>query len=90
MTELTLFDAIPDAAPDIGHPATIYGHKANTDHGHLLIETEMGDWVFVYTGSDTVRCHTPGWVCGVDLTAEQMRQLGDYCHRMAERLEKRC
>ncbi len=55
VTELTLFDEIPDDAPDIGHPATVYGHNANTDHGHLLIETEMGDWVFVYTGSDTVR-----------------------------------
>lgn len=89
VTELTLFDTAPDDAPDIGHPATVHGHKANADYGHLLIETEMGDWVFVYTGSTTVRCHTPGWVCGVDLTAEQMRVLGDYCLRMAERLEKR-
>ena len=89
MTELTLFDAIPDSIPETGTPATVYD-KPNADHGHLLIETEMGDWVFVYTGSTTVRCHTPGWVCGVDLTAEQMRQLGDYCHRMANRLEKQC
>jgi len=88
MTELTLFDTTPADAPEIGHPTTVYD-KPNTDHGHLLIETEMGDWVFVYTGSDTVRCHTPGWVCGVDLAADQMRVIGDYCLRMAERMEKR-
>lgn len=88
MTELTLFDSIPDDAPDVGHPATVFA-TPSTDHGHLLIETEMGDWMFVYTGSDTVRCYTPGWVCGVDLTAEQMRVIGDYCLRMAERMERR-
>lgn len=88
MTELTLFDEIPDGAPEIGHPATVHGHKTNTDFGHLLIETEMGDWVFVWTGSDTVRCHTPGWVCGVDLTADQLRIMGDYCHRMADRCSR--
>ena len=87
MTELTLFDVTPDDAPDIGHPATVYGHKANADNGHLLIATEMGDWLFIWTGGGVVRCHTPGWVCGVDLTGEQMRVVGEYCLRMAERIE---
>ena len=87
MTELTLWDATPDDVPEVGHSATVFD-APNTDHGHLLIETEMGDWMFVYTGSDTVRCYTPGWVCGVDLTAEQMRVIGAYCLRMAERMER--
>ena len=88
MTDLTLFDTTPADAPEIGHSTTVYD-KSNTAHGHLLIGTEMGDWMFVYTGSDTVRCHTPGWVCGVDLTADQMRVIGQYCLRMAERMEGR-
>jgi hypothetical protein len=83
--QFSLFDTAPDA-PEIGHPTTMFAHPANIDHGHLLIETPMGDWAFVYTAGAVVRCHTPGWVCGVDLTGEQMRELGDYCHRMADRI----
>jgi len=91
MTELTLFDAIPDSIPETGTPATVYGHKANIEHGHLLIASEFGAWMFVYTGSTTVRAYFPGWTTGIDMPADQLRILGDYCLRMADRLERnRC
>ena len=61
-----------DVDPYDDHLATVYGHKANADYGHLLIETEMGDWVFVYTGS-TPSAATRPMVRGVDPTADQMR-----------------
>ena len=85
MTELTLFDTAPDDIPENGAPATVYGHKANIENGHLLIESMFGDWLFVYTGSDTVRAYFPGWTTGIDMTAEQLGVLGDYCRRMADR-----
>lgn len=84
--QISLFDVAPDDAPQQGIPVTVYGHKANTDHGHLLIESAMGDWMFVWTGGGVVRCHTPGWVSGVDLTGSDLRVLGEYCIRMADRI----
>lgn len=84
--ELTLFDELPADVPQAGSPATVFGHRANTDHGHLLIESVFGDWMFVYTGSDTVRAYFPGWTSGIDLTADQLRVLGGYCQQMAQRI----
>lgn len=88
MTELTLFDELPADVPD-GVPATVYGHRANTDAGHLLIESADGDWLFLDHGTTTIRCCLPRQSLGVDLTAEQLRVLGDYCHRIANRIENR-
>ena len=88
MAELTLFDDMPDDVPATGTPATVYGHRENIDHGHLLIQSGMGDWMFVYTGSDTVRCSFPGWATGIDLTADQLQVVGEYGLRMAERCRR--
>jgi len=85
MTELTLFSETPDGLPENGVPATVYGHKANIEHGHLLIESQFGDWMFVWTGGATLRAYFPGWTTGIDMTGEQLQVLGEYCLRMAGR-----
>lgn len=84
MTELTLFDTIPDNLPETGSPAAVYD-KQNTEHGHLLIASEFGDWMFVWTGGGSLRAYFPGWLTGIDMTADQLQTLGDYCLMMAER-----
>lgn len=88
MTELTLFDGIPDNTPQSGSAALVYGHKANIDNGHLLIESQFGDWMFVWTGSNFLRAYFPGWTAGIDMTADQLQVLGDYCLRMAKRCSR--
>lgn len=82
MTDLTLFDI-----PETRSPAMVYD-GANIEHGHLLIATDFGDWMFVWTG--VLHTYFPGVTGAIALTAEQLQVLGDYCHRMADRLEKRC
>ncbi len=72
--------------PDIGSPATVYD-RGNVEHGHLLIASALGDWLFTWTGGGVVRCNHPGAVSGVDLTAEQLRTLRDYCDLMANRID---
>lgn len=86
--ELTLFDDTPASLPETGSPATVYGHRSNTDHGHLLIESQFGDWMFVWTGGTTLRAYFPGWTTGIDMTAEQLQVLGDYCLQMAKRCDR--
>lgn len=93
MTQISLFDEVPPdvAVPATGKPAVVYGHEDNQRNGHLLISTgppRTGqDWLFENTGGGVIRCCLPGWDTGVDLTPDQLRILGDYCHRMADRLE---
>lgn len=86
-TELSLFDELhPDALLPPAAPTVVYD-KPNRRQGHLLLAGERGDITFLHLG-DTVLlgpCAGPT----VDLTAEQLRQVGDYCHRMAERIENR-
>ena len=84
MTELTLFDTAD--IPDVGHPATVYA-KGNVEHGHLLIASDLGDWLFTWTGGGVVRCNHPAAVCGVDLDADQLRTIRDYCDAMAKRID---
>ena len=66
--QLSLLDVIPDDAPETGSPATVYD-KPNVDHGHLLIETHVGDWMFVWTGGTSLRAYFPGLRDGIDLEA---------------------
>lgn len=81
MTQLSFPETVDDI-PD-GGPTKIYDNS--TDHGHLLIETAMGDWMFVWTGGSTLRGYFPGWHSGVDLTADDLQVIGEYLLRMAER-----
>lgn len=84
MTALTLFDDDTEALmPAPSGPATVYDIP-NRRQGHLRIDGGHGEICFVNLGSVV----TLGPICGptVDLTAEQLRIVGDYCHRMADRL----
>lgn len=81
INEPTLFDL-----PETVTTATLYDH-ANTDHGHLLLATEFGDWMFVWTG--VLHTYFPGVTGAIQLTADQLQALGDYCLQMAKRLENR-
>lgn len=58
--------------------------RPNRTQGHLRIDGDRGTVCFVNLGSVV----TLGPICGptVDLTADQLREVSDYCHRMAERL----
>lgn len=89
--QLSLLEAAPDAAAAaVGAPETVYGHQANSDFGHLLIAADRGgDWLFLNLGGPFIRCCLPGWDTAVDLDADQLRVLGDYCLRQARRLGKR-
>ena len=86
--QISLFDQLPTDMPGKTVTATLYG-KVNEAAGHLLIESPAGDWLFLNTGRSTITCCLPGWDTAVDLTAEQLRELGDYCHRVAYRIENR-
>lgn len=84
MTELTLFDVTPDLAEIPSGPAVVYD-KPNRRHGHLLIAAEGADYVFINDGGGVIRFgHFAG--PAVELTPDQLRVIGDYCHRMADRL----
>lgn len=66
-------------------PATVYD-KPNRKHGHLLIESGGSDYVFINDGGGVVRFgHFAGPTVG--LSPGDLRTIGDYCHRMADRLE---
>ena len=87
--QLSLLDDLPadTELPAVTVPVTMYGHKANLDYGHLLIASAEGDWLFLSRGGDVIECCLPGWSTGVNLTADDLRVLGDYCHRMASRID---
>ena len=91
--QISLFDEVPDRidVPATAKPAVVYSDN-NRANGHLLITTgpprAMEDWLFENRG-DVIRCCLPGWDTGVDLNAEQLRTLGEYCLEMADRIERR-
>ncbi|MDQ2638062.1 MAG: hypothetical protein M3Y83_14435 [Actinomycetota bacterium] len=91
--QLSLLDELPDELsadlPEASVPATMHGHKANIDNGHLLIASAAGDWLFLNKGGRTIHCCLPGWSTAVELSAADLRVLGDYCHREASRIETR-
>lgn len=92
--QISLFDELPDGVTllQTGVPAVIYD-EVNRKNGHLLIAAgpprTRQDWLFLNTGGDTIRCCLPGWDTGIDLTAEQLRVLGQYCLDIAYRIESR-
>lgn len=87
MTELTLFDVTPDISDTPGGPCAVHD-KPNRRHGHLLIAAEGADYVFINDGGGVIRFgHFAG--PAVELTPKQLRIIGDYCHRMADRLAER-
>lgn len=87
MSELTLFDDDIDTlrSTPVG-PAIVY-NTANQRQGHLRIDGPSGSVCFVNLGAVV----SLGPICGptVDLTPQQLRVVGDYCHRIAERMEAR-
>ena len=64
--------------------------RPNRRHGHLLIADKHGrasDYVFMNEGGGVIRFgHFAG--PSVDLTPAQLRVIGNYCHRMADRLSR--
>ena len=86
MTELTLFDELPDILTDVPSAPGVVYDKPNRRHGHLLIACEGADYVFIDDGGGVIRFgHFAGPM--VELSPEQLRVVGDYCHRIANRLE---
>ena len=83
--QITLFDDDIEVlrSTPIG-PAIVYD-TANQRQGHLRIDGERGTVCFVNLGPVVVL----GPIAGptVDLTPDQLRTVGDYCHRMANRIE---
>lgn len=88
--QLILLDDLPDDTelPETTVPVVMYGHKANIDNGHLLIASTEGDWLFLWRGGGVIECCLPGWSTGVNLTPPDLRVLGEYCLRMADRIER--
>lgn len=84
MTELTLFDELPGILTDIPSAPGVVYDKPNRRHGHLLIACEGADYVFINDGGVIRFGHFSG--PAVELTPDQLRVVGDYCYRMADRL----
>lgn len=84
MTQITLFDAEPELSDLPSTPSQVYD-LPNRKQGHLLIASGGQDYVFINTGGGVV---TFGHFAGPshELTPEQLRVIGEYCHRMAERM----
>lgn len=83
VAQLTLFDSPPTELADVTAPAVVYD-EPNRRYNHLLIESDAGAYVFTSQGRVVTFGHSAG--PAVDLRAEQLRVLGDYCHRQADRL----
>lgn len=80
---MSLFEDPPAEPLDVTVPAVVYD-EPNRSHNHLLIASAHGDYVFTSQGQVVTFGHFAG--PSVDLHAEQLRVLGDYCHRQADRL----
>lgn len=84
--QISLFDELPSGLPE-AVPATLYGHQANADAGHLLIAADGADWLFLNHGT-SVRFGQRGSSHLVELDPDQLRTLGDYCHTIADRIDR--
>lgn len=86
MTQISLFDTAPDLTGITSGPSQVYD-EPNRRQGHLRIDDSSGDsWYFVNDGGGVIRFgHMSGPT--VELTPNQLRVVGDYCHRMAKRIE---
>lgn len=77
--QISLFDELPDNEPVETHPATIHAER------HLLIESGGHDYVFINMGSVVTFGHFSGPT--VELYAQDLRAIGNYCLTQAQRLE---
>lgn len=68
-------------------PATIHD-LPNRRQGHLRIDSDGDTWLFIDTGEEVIR-FGPMSGPSIELGPEQLRVWGDYCHRMADKLEGR-
>ncbi|MUL44489.1 hypothetical protein FZI85_17350 [Mycobacterium sp. CBMA293] len=59
--------------------------EPNRRHGHLLITDDGQDYVFTNYGQVVTFGHFAG--PSHELSPEQLRVIGDYCHRQANRLD---
>lgn len=86
MIEVIELDEKPTDILDLPSSPSEVFDKCNRRHGHLLIASGGQDYVFINDGGGVVRF---GNFAGPahELTPEQLRVVGDYCHRMADRLE---
>ena len=85
MSELSLSDIADTEDYPPSHPSVVYD-LPNRREGHLRIDSGGHCYVFINDGGGVIRFgHFSG--PAVELTPEQLRVVGDYCHRMAGRLE---
>lgn len=84
-TQISMFDELPAELPETSVPARVFD-APNKRHGHLLIESSIGDWLFLNLGDKRVRLGQKGSDCYVELDSEQLGAIGEYCLMMAERL----
>lgn len=87
VTELTLLDDLPADTLIPPVASTVVYDEPNRRQGHLLLAGERGDITFLNLGGVVLLGPCAGPT--VDLTPAQLRAVGDYCYRMAERLEQR-
>lgn len=86
MTEIIELDEIPGDILDLPTSPSEVFDKPNRRHGHLLIASGGQDYLFINDGGGVIRFgHFAGPAHA--LTPDQLRAVGDYCHRMANRLE---
>jgi hypothetical protein len=89
VTQLSLLDTPPCELPGSSFPSTVFD-EPNRRCGHLLIEAKgLGDYVFLNIGGGVVQFGLLGSDTYAALTSDQLRVVGDYCHRMADRIERR-
>lgn len=83
--QLDLFEDSSPAHVPVGD-GVVYD-TPNRKQGHLRIDVEGSTYVFLNTTADAVYF---GHLSGPTgrLTADQLRVIGDYCHRAAERIEE--
>lgn len=83
-TQISLFAQPPEHIPDTVVTAAIHD-TVNSRNGHLLIASGVGDWLFLNLGS-AVRFGLVGSGALVELDPDQLRQLGNYCLNIADRI----
>ena len=86
MTDVVLLDEVPEDVPTMETAPSVVYDKPNRLHGHLLIASGGQDYVFINDGGGVIRF---GHFAGPahELTPEQLRIVGDYCQRMADRID---
>lgn len=85
--QISLFDTPPELPALLPAPTPSAVHdQPNRRQGHLRIDSGNCCWLFLNEGGGVVRFgEMAGPTC--ELTTDQLRTLGDYCHRAADRIE---